>query len=83
VTAEVCNPDGKKLKSFALGKVQKVQEIYSFKELELRDEVTRDRDTLIVRAAALCLGLPRQFFSPEALANPDMHLPASVFQTLD
>ena len=83
VTAEVCNPDGKKLKSFMLGKVQKVQEIYSFKELELRDEVTRDRDTLIVRAAALRLGLPRQFFRPEALAQPDLRLPASVFQNLD
>lgn len=83
VSAEVRDGDGKKLKSFSLGKVQKVQEIYSFKELELRDEVTRDRDTLVVRAAALHLELPRTFFGPENLDKPALRLPASVFQILD
>lgn len=83
VNAEVRSKDGKKLKSFSLGKVQKIQEIYSFKELELRDEVTRDRDTLIVRAAALHLNLPKDFFLPENLAKPAIRLPASAFQILD
>lgn len=83
VNAEVRDSNGKKLKSFSLGKVQKVQEIYTFKELELRDEVTRDRDTLVVRAAALRLELPKAFFSPENLSGPALRLPASVFQILD
>lgn len=83
VNAEVRDNEGKKRKSFSLGKVQKVQEIYTFKELELRDEVTRDRDTLVVRAAALHLDLPESFFLPENLAGPSPSLPASVFQILD
>lgn len=83
VNAEVRDKDGKKLKSFSLGKVQKVQEIYTFKELELRDEVSRDRDTLVVRAAALHLALPKAFFLPENLAEPALRLPASVFQVLE
>lgn len=83
VSAEVRNKDGKKLKSFSLGKVQKVQETYTFKELQLRDEVTRDRDTLVVRAAALHLELPKEFFLPENLSGSTVEIPVEAFQLLD
>lgn len=83
VSAELYNKDGKKQKSFSLGKVQKVQEIYTFKELQLRDDITRDRDTLIVRAAAMHLRLPEGFFRPENLSKSNISIPAEAFQILE
>lgn len=83
IKAEVCNQDGRVMKQFSLGGVRKIQGMYSFEELELRDETTRDRDTLIVRAAALRLRIPEIYFAPENLGKPPLAVPASAFEVLD
>ena len=82
VSAEVFDADGKARKSFSLSGVQKVQEQYTIRELELRDEITRDKDEFIVRAAAMNLRLPRAAFTPEGLAAPAPAVPPARFTRL-
>lgn len=83
VVAESRSRDGEKLKTFTLGSIRKTQGLYMFKELELRDEKTRDRDTLVVRAAALRLRFSPELFSPENLAKPMPKIPESLFERAD
>lgn len=83
VKAEVRDKDGETVKSFSLGSVRKIQGMYSFEELELRDEKTRDRDTLVVRAAALHLRISENYFDPKNLGKTPPMLPESVFEILD
>jgi len=52
-------------------------------EMRLRDETTRDADTLRVDTAALGITLPRAVFTPEGLAAPLPETPASQFQKAD
>lgn len=82
VSAEVFGADGKLQKTFSLSGVQKVQEQYTIRELELRDDATRDKDEFVVRAAAMNLKLPRAAFTPEGLAEPAPAVPASRFSRL-
>lgn len=82
VSAEVFGADGKLRKTFSLSRVQKVQEQYTFRELELRDDETRDKDEFVVLAAALNLRLPREAFAPENLAAPAPIVPAEKFSRL-
>ncbi|MBR6797792.1 MAG: outer membrane lipoprotein-sorting protein [Opitutales bacterium] len=82
VSAEIFGTDGKLKKTFSLSRVQKVQEQYTIRELELRDDTTRDKDEFVVVAAALNLRLPRTIFSPENLSEPAPYVPASLFEQL-
>ncbi|MGN0834693.1 MAG: hypothetical protein ACI4QA_02535 [Candidatus Spyradosoma sp.] len=83
VVAEARSRDGERLKTFTLGSIRKTQGLYMFKELELRDEKTRDRDTLVVRAAALRLRFAPELFTPEFLAKPMPSLPEALFESAD
>lgn len=83
VKVEVRDQDKKTLKTFSLGSVRKIQGMYSFEELELRDETTRDRDTLVVRAAALHLAIPKAYFDAENLGKSALKVPAAAFEVLD
>lgn len=83
VVAESRSRDGEKLKTFTLGSIRRTQGLYMFKELELRDEKTRDRDTLVVRAAALRLRFSPELFTPEFLAKPMPKIPESLFESAD
>lgn len=83
VRVEVLDKTKRALKTFSLGRVQKVQEIYTFRELELRDDRSRDRDTLRVRSAAMRLRIDPQFFVPSALVEPPPSIPLSAFSILD
>lgn len=82
VSAEVIGTDNKPRKTFSLSRVQKIGEQYTIRELELRDDVTRDKDEFVVYAAAMGLRLSPTMFNPEALKNPPPVLPASMFKTL-
>ena len=82
VSAEVLDASGKLKKTFSLSRVQKVQGQYTIRELELRDDVTRDKDEFVVTAAALNLRFPRAWFTPEALAKEPPSVPASLFEQL-
>lgn len=82
VSAEIFGTDGKLKKTFSLSRVQKVQEQYTIRELELRDDTTRDKDEFVVVAAALNLRFPRTIFSPENLSEPAPYVPASLFEQL-
>lgn len=82
VSAEVFDADGKIRKTFSLSGVQKVQDQYTIRELELRDETTRDKDEFVVRSAAMNLSLPRAAFTPEGLAAPAPAVPAARFTRL-
>ena len=59
-----------------------MQEQYTIRELELRDDETRDKDEFVVLAAALNLRLPREAFAPENLAEPAPDVPAEKFSRL-
>lgn len=82
VSAEVFGDDGKLKKTFSLSRVQKVQEQYTIREIELRDDATRDKDEFVVFAAAMNLRFPRSVFSPAALAEPPPAVPESRFSRL-
>lgn len=82
VSAEIFDAAGRLKKTFSLSRVQKVQEQYTIRELELRDDKTRDKDELVVYAAALGLSFPAQTFSPESLADDPPEIPASRFSAL-
>lgn len=82
VSVEAFGSDGKLKRTFSLSRVQKVQEQYTIRKLELRDEATRDKDELVVFSAAMNLLFPRSAFSPEALAEPPPSVPASRFSRL-
>lgn len=82
IFAEIYGADGRSKKSFSLSGVQKVQEQYTIRELELRDNATRDKDEFSVYAAALGLTLPREAFEPDALAEPAPDVPAARFSHL-
>lgn len=82
VSAEIFDGNGKTKKNFSLSRVQKVQGQYMIRELDLRDEISRDRDELIVRSAALDLRLPRETFDPDSLSAPPPRVPAVLFSEL-
>lgn len=82
VSAEIFDTEGKLKKTFSLSRVQKVQEQYTIRELELRDDYTRDKDEFVVVAAALNLRFPRSVFAPEHLSDPVPYVPVSLFETL-
>lgn len=80
--AEIYGNDGKTLKTFSLSGVQKVQEQYTIRELELRDERSRDKDEFRVYAAALGLNLPRSMFAPETFGDRVPSVPEARFSHL-
>lgn len=82
VSAEVLGVGKKLKKTFSLSRVKKVGEQYTIRELELRDDVTRDKDEFVVYAAALNILLPKKTFEPGALSEPAPSLPASAFESL-
>ncbi|MBP3302756.1 MAG: outer membrane lipoprotein-sorting protein [Opitutales bacterium] len=82
VSAEVFDAAGKLKKTFSLSRVQKVQEQYTIRELELRDDKTRDKDEFVVTAAALNLRFPRSVFTPEGLAEAAPIVPAAYMEKL-
>lgn len=83
MSVEVLDSDGARLKNFFVGSVKKIQDLYTFRELELRDERSRDRDTLVVKRAAMRLRFDPEFFSPENLAEKSPNLPDNLFEKLD
>ena len=83
VVVEVRGNNGEKLKTFSIVSVQKVQETYTFKELELRDDRARDKDAFIVRRAALKLRIAPECFFPENLAKPISAISAEHFSALE
>lgn len=82
VSAEVFSKEGDRQKTFSLSRVQKVGEQYTIRELVLRDDVTRDKDELVVNAAAVEIRLPKSMFEPEALAEPPPLIPPTNFSRL-
>lgn len=81
VSAEIFDAAGKLKKTFSLSRVQKVQGEYTIRELSLRDDKTRDRDELVVYAAALNIVYPPGMFTPSALSKDPPNIPASRFST--
>ena len=61
----------------------KIRGQWTIVEMRLRDEVTRDADTLRVDTAALGIALPRSVFSPDALADALPVTPADKFEKAD
>lgn len=82
VSAEVIGNDKESKKTFSLSRVKKVSEQYTIRELELRDDVTRDKDEFVVYAAAMGVRLPRGMFAPGALTAPPSMPPDSAFERL-
>ena len=82
VSAEIFDTSGKLKKTFSLSRVQKVREQYTIRELELRDDITRDKDEFVVTAAALNLRFPPAVFDPASLSKPAPVVPARCFEQL-
>lgn len=82
VSAEIFDAAGTPKKTLSLSRVQKVQGQYTIREIELRDERTRDKDEFVVFAAAMNLYFPPSVFSPAALASPPPSVPETCFTRL-
>ncbi len=82
VSAEIFDGNGTRQKTFSLSGVKKVQGQYSILALELRDDLTRDKDELRVRYAAFNLLLPKETFLATELSKPPVAVPAKLFSPL-
>ncbi len=83
MSAESYANDGAKLKNFYVGSVKKIQDLYTFKELELRDERSRDRDTFRVKKAAMRLKFDRELFAPKNLTQEMPKIPDGFFEKVE
>lgn len=70
--ADVLNREGAPIKSIKLNSFKKVNGEYIIKELDVVDNVCKDKTRFEVESAALCLSIDRSYFTPENLAaeNP-------------
>lgn len=66
---ETLDRKGTITKTLSVIDLKRIGEQYIPKSFEVRDEVTRDKTRLIVRAAALKLSLPSSIFAPASLAE--------------
>ena len=66
---ETIDPAGRVAKTLSLLDLKKVGEQWIPKSFEVRDEATRDKTRLTVRAAALNLALPSGLFTPAGLMD--------------
>jgi hypothetical protein len=67
---QVIGGDGRVLKTMQLGSFKKVDEQWLMKEIDFRNDATRDKTRFDLTAAAAGLDLPPGLFSPETLAQP-------------
>lgn len=74
--------ENKVLKSFTINDFAKVDEQWMINTCDLRDEKTRDSDSLKITEAAFRLELDPQIFNPENLSTPAPLPPANLFKTL-
>jgi hypothetical protein len=68
--AQWVDPSGKALKTITLLELKRIGERWIVKSFEVRDDTTRDKTRLVVRAAALDLPLPGEIFTPAGSASP-------------
>jgi len=75
---EIFGEDGKLLKTVSLGSVKKVDGLWIMREISARDEISRDKDVLTFRSAAMRIPLPREIFStdsaPKAPRIPELKM---------
>ncbi len=83
LSVEIFGRGNEKLKNFSVSGVKKIQGVYTFRELELRDERSRDRETLVVKRAAMNLRFSPEVFSPENLSKQTPKIPDSLFEKVD
>jgi hypothetical protein len=67
---QVIGGDGRVLKTMQLGSFKKVDGQWLMKEIDFRNDETRDKTRFDLAAAAAGLDLPPGVFSPEMLAQP-------------
>lgn len=67
--ADILNRVGAPVKSIKLNSFKKVGGEYIIKELDIIDNVTKDKTRFVVDSAALCLAIDRSYFYPENLAK--------------
>lgn len=77
VQTEVLGADGRVVKSFALLSIKRLGEQAVPKQIDYRNEKTRDKTRLQITGAALKLNLPPETFEPAALAQPASRPPAA------
>lgn len=89
--ADILNRVGAPMKSIKLNSFKKVQEEYIIKELDIVDNVTKDKTRFVVDSAALCLAIDRKsiepsdnysYFTPENLARDNPRIDSKYFSFL-
>lgn len=80
--AKLLDAENKVLKSFMINDFAKVDEQWMINTCDLRDEKTRDSDSLKITEAAFRLELDPQIFNPENLSTPAPLPPAVQFKSL-
>lgn len=81
--AETLDTDNRPLRDLRAESFGKIKGQWIIREMKLRDEKTRDSDTLTVISAAIGLDLPAETFSSEGLAKPLPLTPESEFSKAD
>lgn len=81
--AETLDGENRPLRDLRAEAFGKIKGQWIIREMKLRDEKTRDSDTLEVVSAALGLDLPAETFSPEGLAKPLPVTPEAEFSKAD
>ena len=70
VQTETIGSNGRILKTMSLVDLKKVQGQYMPKEIDVRNEATRDKTRFELTAAAIGVALPPSFFEPAQLSGP-------------
>ncbi len=69
VQTQFFRKDGKLLRTFLLGSVKKINDYWIVKTAEIKDEVSKDKDKLIIQAANLKEVLDENLFKQESLGK--------------
>jgi hypothetical protein len=83
VQSEVLGPDARVVKSFSLLSIKRLGEQAVPKQVDYRNEKTRDKTRLQITGAALRLNLPVEIFEPANLAQPAPRPPAAQIVRID